>query len=86
VLQYYFRYENIGHWEEIQKLVTQPDTPAADRTLRQYVLEANRLTSMECTVRVCARPVTVDGHDFKPGEVIVNHLVRLPRLPYSIYD
>ncbi|KAG2416425.1 hypothetical protein HFD88_007640 [Aspergillus terreus] len=86
VLQYYFRYENIGHWEEIQKLVTQPDTPAADRTLRQYVLEANRLTSMECTVRVCARPVTVDGHDFKPGEVIVNHLGLACRDPHNIPD
>ncbi|GLA37646.1 hypothetical protein AnigIFM63309_004597 [Aspergillus niger] len=87
VLQYYLRPENIDHWKKIQNLVSQPDNSGSiDKLLRQYVLEAQRLTSMECTVRVCRAHRTINDQEFKPGDVVITLLGPACRDPTSIPD
>ncbi|PYH67779.1 peroxidase/cytochrome P450 family protein [Aspergillus vadensis CBS 113365] len=87
VLQYYLRPENIHHWKKIQNLVSQPDNSGSiDKLLRQYVLEAQRLTSMECTVRVCRAHRTINDQEFKPGDVVITLLGPACRDPSSIPD
>jgi len=68
--------ENSHHWEAIQGLVGRSDVASVDNTLKQYVLEAQRLTSSQRNLRVCAGETTIDGKTFKPGDVVVTLLVR----------
>ena len=49
---------------------------SADKTLKQYVLEAQRLTSGQRNLRLCVGQNTIDGRTFNPGDVVVCLFVR----------
>ncbi|KAF2150654.1 heme peroxidase [Myriangium duriaei CBS 260.36] len=61
---------NESIWKEVQGFASQKSIQA-DQKLREYVLEAQRLTSTQRNLRICKKPVTVDGQDFKPGQPVV---------------
>lgn len=50
---------------------------SADKTLEQYVLEAQRLTSGQRNLRLCVGQTTIDGRTFNPGDVVVCLFVRV---------
>jgi hypothetical protein len=77
VLKFFLEPENKQHWAKIQDLVTQ-NTAQADQMVREYVLEAQRLTSTQRNLRICKQQCTVDGVNYNPGDAIVCLLVRAP--------
>lgn len=52
-------------------MVANSDEEATNNALRQYVLEAQRLTSTQRNVRVCVNRVTIDGQSFNAGDNVV---------------
>ena len=88
VLGFFLDLKNRNHWAKVQELVARNDS-AADKTIREYVLEAQRLTSKQRNLRICAQPTTVKGHgnetkEFKAGDVVVCFLVSYRSLSNSI--
>lgn len=71
VMGYFLQPDNIHHWENIQSLLSSPNKEAADKTLRQYVLEAERLVSNLRGLRVCVGEANHDGQKFVPGDVVL---------------
>ncbi|KAJ5758694.1 hypothetical protein N7520_005850 [Penicillium odoratum] len=71
VLNYFLQDENSQYWEAIQNLASISNVEAADKELRKYVLEAQRLTSNQRDIRVCVGATTIDGKQYKPGDVVV---------------
>lgn len=80
MLNYYLQDENSHHWEAIQNLASSPSSESADKKLRKYVLEAQRLTSSQRDIRVCVGETTIDGKQYKPGDIVVCLFVRIPEL------
>lgn len=78
MLRFFLQDENSHHWEAIQNLAFSSDFESADKQLRKYVLEAQRLTSSQRTIRICASETTIDGKTYKPGDVIIILFVRIP--------
>lgn len=70
-MSYLLRPENAHHWENIQSLVTSPNREAADKTLQQYVLEAQRLNSNLRGARACVGATQIDGQKFSPGDFVI---------------
>ncbi|KAK2731617.1 hypothetical protein FQN57_003270 [Myotisia sp. PD_48] len=70
VLEFFLRQDNSHHLREIQALASSSNDLSANRRLRQYVLEAQRLTSSQRDLRFCVAPTTIDGQEFKPGQVV----------------
>ncbi|KAF2199499.1 heme peroxidase [Delitschia confertaspora ATCC 74209] len=70
VLKFFLEPGSKQYWATIQDLVAQ-NTALADQRIREYVLEAQRLTSTQRNLRVCVQPVTVDGVAYKPGDAVV---------------
>jgi hypothetical protein len=71
VLSFFLQKENVRHWTDVQNLVNSSNIEAADKTLRQYVLEAQRFTSAQRDIRICAGRTTVDGQVFNPGDLVI---------------
>lgn len=69
-MKFFLSHGNEAIWDQVQSLATQT-TDAADKRLREYVLEAQRLTSTQRNLRICKQTVTIDGQVFKPGEPVV---------------
>ncbi|GME60286.1 putative prostaglandin g h synthase 2 cyclooxygenase pgh2 cox2 [Neofusicoccum parvum] len=86
VLSYFLQPANAHHWEAIQELTTSPNREASDKTLRQYVLEANRLNSELRGARVCVGSTKIDGQTFNPGDVIVTMFSRACKDPEAVPD
>lgn len=59
-------------------MASSSNTGSADKQLRKYVLEAQRFTSSQRDVRVCTGPTTIDGKEYKRGDVVVCLFVRIP--------
>ncbi|KAF2265211.1 heme peroxidase [Lojkania enalia] len=70
ILKYFLQPENQHIWSDIQDFAIQ-NNPKADRRLREYVLEAQRLTSSQRNLRICKQKTTVDGQTFNPGDAVV---------------
>ncbi|KAF2139467.1 uncharacterized protein K452DRAFT_77778 [Aplosporella prunicola CBS 121167] len=72
VLTFFLKEENSHHWAKIQDLASDTtNSEIADKTLQQYVLEAGRISGTSAVARACAAPKTIDGQEFKPGDVAV---------------
>lgn len=69
MLQYFLLDANKELWSKIQDLA-KANNDESDKILKQYVLEVQRLTSSERTLRVVAENVTIDGHTFNKGESV----------------
>jgi sulfite reductase alpha subunit-like flavoprotein len=80
VLGYFLQSENAQHWEAIQNLASSSNADSADKQLRKYVLEAQRLTSNQRDIRVCVGETTIDGKTYKPGDLVIALFVRTPKL------
>lgn len=61
-------------------MASSSNTGSADKQLRKYVLEAQRLTSSQRDVRVCVGETTIDGKQYKPGDIVACLFVRIPEL------
>jgi hypothetical protein len=77
-LNYFLQEENSQHWEAIQNLSSSSDQESADKELRKYVLEAQRLTSNQRDIRVCVSETTVDDKTYRPGDLVIALFVRMP--------
>ncbi|KAF1994656.1 heme peroxidase [Amniculicola lignicola CBS 123094] len=70
VLKYFLLSENKEHWQAIQGFAEE-NTPKADAKIKEYVLEAQRLTSTQRNLRICKQPTTINGQKFAPGDAVV---------------
>ncbi|KAI5926181.1 heme peroxidase [Camillea tinctor] len=70
ILQFFLQSQNAEHWEKIQDIVSRGD-PTCPEQLRAYVLEAQRMTSRQRNLRICAQDTSVDGQQFKKGDVVI---------------
>ena len=69
-MKFFLDHKRIEEWGQVQKFASQ-DNPAADRKIREYVLEAQRLTSSQRNLRICKRTTVVDGKTYQPGDALV---------------
>ncbi|KAF7625730.1 prostaglandin G/H synthase 2/cyclooxygenase 2, pgh2/cox2 [Aspergillus flavus] len=86
VLNYFLQDENSHHWEEIQKLAASSDLESSNKSLRQYVLEAQRLTSTQRSIRLCAGKAVIDGQSFEPGNLVICLLGAACKDPDAVPD
>ncbi|KAI9690830.1 MAG: hypothetical protein M1822_008449 [Bathelium mastoideum] len=70
VMKFFLDSGNEQIWSKIQDFAAQK-TAQADRLLREYVLEAQRLTSSQRNLRICKQTTTIEGQSFKPGDPVV---------------
>lgn len=70
MLQYFLLDANKKLWSKIQELA-KANNDESDKILRQYVLEAQRLTTSQRNLRVVAENITIDGQIFNKGDAIV---------------
>lgn len=77
--------ENAEHLDAVRGLA-QENSETADKELRRYVLEIQRLTASHLTMRVAATSGTIGNVSFKPGDQIIGHLVSAPHINRCIYD
>jgi cytochrome P450 len=70
VLQFFFQPQNASHWAKIQDIVSDGG-PTCHQLLRQYVLEAQRMTSRQRNLRICVQDTCVDGQNFKKGDAVI---------------
>jgi len=68
------RIENSKLWAQVQDFAA-TNTPESDRQIREFVIEAQRLTSTQRDVRVCAQTTTIDGTVFNKGDAAIILLV-----------
>ncbi|KAK8256469.1 hypothetical protein IWZ00DRAFT_541955 [Phyllosticta capitalensis] len=71
VMNFFFQRDNIHHWEKIQGLAADSSNEAADKTLRQYILEAQRFSSKLRNARVCTSATNVNGQAINAGDMVV---------------
>lgn len=85
ILDWFLKTENAEHWEAVKKLAADNSSASFDK-LKQYVLEAGRLTSFLALVRICipdkgeAAQVRTDQGSMttlKKGEVALCNVVSL---------
>ncbi|KAL2006622.1 hypothetical protein VTN00DRAFT_9290 [Thermoascus crustaceus] len=86
VLSFFFRKENVHLWEQVQNLALSSNIESADKTLRQYVLEAQRLTSSQADLRICVGKTTIDGQTFEPGHPVITLIANACRDPEVVPD
>lgn len=70
VLSFYLQEKNTNLWADIQSLAAD-NSASSYKKLRQYVREAQRLTSKQRNIRVCVAETTIDGQTFKPGDAVI---------------
>lgn len=83
ILAFFLKEENIEHWRNVQEFAVQSDSKdeatraKADKNLRDYVFEAQRLTSSQRNLRICSRDTMVGASKFSRGDIIVTLFVCL---------
>ena len=60
----------MGLWGQVQDLAGK-DNDKSDALLRKYVLEAQRITSHQRDMRICAETTVIDGKTYQAGQAIV---------------
>ncbi|KAF2177884.1 prostaglandin G/H synthase 2/cyclooxygenase 2, pgh2/cox2 [Zopfia rhizophila CBS 207.26] len=83
VLSFFLQPEHRRLWAEIQDF-TAAQNPESDGAIREYVLEAQRLTSQQRDMRVCAKEATLDGIAFNKGDAAIILLGDAVRDPEAI--
>lgn len=74
VLQFFLKKENRKYWENIQDLVA-TKSPESDKVLREYVLEAQRLTTKQLVARIVLKDVTINDTTFQKNDFVEMLLV-----------
>ncbi|KAI0110077.1 heme peroxidase [Daldinia grandis] len=80
VMEFFLRKENASIWAEVQALAQKNDNDA----IRAYVLEAQRLTSSQRTMRVATKPAELEGKKIQPGNFVVLLLGEAGRNPSDV--
>ncbi|SPO03647.1 related to linoleate diol synthase [Cephalotrichum gorgonifer] len=80
ILEYFLRPENATIWSEVQNIAKKGD----DAALHAYVIEAQRLTSTQRTVRIAMQPAELEGKKIEPGNVVVLMLGEAGRKPSEV--
>ena len=78
ILSFFLKPENATLWNAVSDLaisVSKSEDSSANRQLRQYVLEAQRMTSFMKDVRICQEDVVLDGIKMKKGDKIIPVMV-----------
>lgn len=70
MLQYFLLDANKELWSKILELAN-ANNNESDKILKQYVLEAQRLTTSQRNLRVVAENITIDGQTFNKGDAVV---------------
>ncbi|UNI17111.1 hypothetical protein JDV02_003487 [Purpureocillium takamizusanense] len=82
ILEYLLRPENATIWSDIQNLAEKGN----DATLHAYVIEAQRLTSMQRNVRIATQPAELEGKKVLPGNAVVMMLGEAGRNPEEVQN
>ncbi|CZR54744.1 related to linoleate diol synthase [Phialocephala subalpina] len=69
VLQFFLKKDNRNYWENIQDLVA-IKSPESDKVLREYVLEAQRLTTKQLVTRIVLKDTTINGTTFQKDDLV----------------
>jgi hypothetical protein len=69
-LKFFLTSGNEKLWSQVQELAA-TKTSAGEQKLREYVLEAQRLSSTQRNLRICKQATVVEGHKYSPGEPVV---------------
>ena len=77
-MEFFLRPENEKIWTQLQSMAESDD----DEGIRDYVLEAQRLTTRGRNMRIATKPMRVGEKSITPGSAVVLMLVSLP-IPYS---
>ncbi|TVY84744.1 Psi-producing oxygenase A [Lachnellula suecica] len=83
VLGFFMKVENASLWSQIQDFAAS-NTPDFDARIRDFVVEAQRLTSAQKDVRICVKPTTIDGTVFTPGSIAILLLGEAGRDPTAV--
>ncbi|KAI8959978.1 heme peroxidase [Daldinia sp. FL1419] len=82
IMEFFLRKENASIWAEVQALAKNND----DDAIRDYVVEAQRLTSTQRTMRVASKPDELEGKKIQPGNFVILLLGEAGRNPSEIPD
>jgi linoleate 10R-lipoxygenase len=82
IMAFFLRPENASIWAQVQGLAQKGD----DAGLRDYVREAQRLTTTQRNVRVAIAPGKLDGKDVQPGNLVVLMLGEAGRNKAEVTD
>lgn len=74
MLQFFLKKENEQLWATLQDLAAAKN-PESDKTIREYVLEAQRLTTAQTGARICAKDTTIEDKTFSRGQIVLLLLV-----------
>jgi hypothetical protein len=74
--------ENVKLWAQVQDFAA-TNTPESDRQIREFVIEAQRITSTQRDVRVCVQATTIDGTVFNKGDAAIILLVSRPQTSFG---
>jgi linoleate 10R-lipoxygenase len=77
VMQYFLRPENASIWTEIQGCAKKGD----DKSIRDFVMEAQRMTSTQRTLRIATQATEVEGKSIKAGDLVIALIVSLQNSP-----
>ncbi|KAL7621367.1 hypothetical protein AAE478_008688 [Parahypoxylon ruwenzoriense] len=82
IMDFFLQPENASIWAEIQVLAQKNDSNA----IRAYVIEAQRLTSSQRTMRVATKPAEIEGQTIQPGNFVILMLGEAGRNPSEVTD
>ncbi|KAI1650500.1 heme peroxidase [Daldinia loculata] len=80
IMEFFLRKENASIWAEIQALAQKNDND----TIRAYVLEAQRLTTTQRTMRVATKADELEGKKIQPGNYVILLLGEAGRNPSDV--
>ena len=72
-MEFFLKPDHAEIWSKVQKLAERND----DEGIRDYVLEAQRLTTRGRNMRIATKPKTIGETLIKPGSAVVLMLVSL---------
>ena len=70
-MEFFLKPENVKIWSKVQDMAAKND----DGCIRDYVLEAQRLTTRGRNMRIATKPKTVGDKNIAPGTAVVLMLV-----------
>ncbi|KAI1858014.1 uncharacterized protein JN550_012907 [Neoarthrinium moseri] len=80
VMDFFLKPENDAIWAEVQNLAQKDDHD----TLHAYIVEAQRLTTSQRTVRVATQATELQGQKVQPGDLVVVMLGEAGRNPKEV--
>ncbi|KAI5917926.1 heme peroxidase [Camillea tinctor] len=82
IMSFFLKPENASIWAEVQVLAQKNDNDA----IRAYVIEAQRLTSTQRTMRIAKKQTELEGQMIQPGNFVIMMIGAAGRNPSEVTD